>query len=71
MKIGNKNELNDSEIENKQKIFNIISKLPKDYFFLNNLKQFGINKEDNKNGLNNEIKNFLNINDIYIFTYSL
>ena len=71
LKIDSKKELNDTEIENKQKIFDIISKLPKDYFFSNNLEQFGINKEDNKNGLNNEINNFLNINEIYIFTYSL
>ena len=68
MKIDSKNGLNDVENENKQKIWNIISKLPKNYFFLNNLKQFGVNKDNNNN---NDLCSFININEIYILTYSL
>ena len=66
----NKNELNDAEIENKQKIWNIISKLPKNYFFINKLKQFGTIPED-KNKIKIAIKNIFNIDEIYIMTYSL
>ena len=68
LKIDSKNGLNDVENENKQKIWNIISKLPKNYFFLNNLKQFGVNKDNNNN---NDLCSFININEIYILTYSL
>ena len=70
LKDDNKNGLNEVEIENKQKIWNIISKLPKNYFFENNLKQFGMKKEENGK-IKNTIKEFFTINEIYIFTYSL
>ena len=69
LKIDIKNGLNVDEVENKQKIWNIISKLPKNYFFLNNLKQFGLNKDNNNT--NNDLGYFIDIKEIYILTYSL
>ena len=66
LKIDEKNGLNEVEIENKQKIWNIITKLPKNYYFVNNLEQFGKEKEDKE-----IIKEYFNIKEIYILTYSL
>ena len=67
LKIEAKKEENDIEIESKQKIWNILSKLPKNYFFKNNLIKFG-NKEkiDEK-----EILEIFDVKEIYLFTYSL
>ena len=69
LKIEAKNGLNETEVNSKQKIWNIISKLPKNYFFVNNLKQFGNLEEKEK--IKNKLKDFFNINEIYILTYSL
>ena len=55
------------EIENKQKIWNIITKLPKNYYFDKKLKKFG-NKEDNKE---NDLTIIFNEKEIYLLTYSL
>ena len=72
LKIDIKNGLNDVEIENKQKIWNIISKLPKNYFFINKLKQFGeLSENIDINQTKNEIQEIFNIKEIYIFTYAL
>ena len=56
------------EIENKQKFWNIISKLPKNYFFLNKLKQFG---ETDKENIKNEMTEIFNIKESYLLTYAL
>ena len=72
LKIDIKNGLNDVEIENKQKIWNIISKLPKNYFFINKLKQFGeLSENIGIDQTKNEIQEIFNIKEIYIFTYAL
>ena len=66
LKIDLKND-NELENENKQKIWNIISKLPKKFFFINKLKIYG-NKEPIKQ--NNLLEIFDN-KEIYLITYSL
>ena len=66
LKIDLKNE-NELENENKQKIWNIISKLPKNYFFTNKLKIFG-NKEPIKQ---NDLYEIFDNKEIYLITYSL
>ena len=71
LKIDGKNGLNDTEIHDKQRIWNIISKLPKNYFFLNNLKQFGTTNKDNNDNNKNKIEEFLDIKEIYIMNYSM
>ena len=68
LKIDNKNGINEVEIENKQKIWNIISKLPKNYFFVNKLKQFG---EANIENIKNEMTEIFNIKESYLLTYAL
>ena len=68
LKIDTKNGLNDVEIENKQKIWNIISKLPKKYFFVNKLKQFG---EPNQENIKSEMTEIFNIKESYLLTYTL
>ena len=65
LKIGSND--NDIEEENKQKIWSMISKLPKNYFFVNKIKKFG-NKEKRTEP---EIKEIFDIKEIYIMTYSL
>ena len=64
--IKNDNEKN-VEIENKQKIWNIISKLPKNNYFENKLKKFG-NKDNIKE---NDLEEILDKKEIYLLTYSL
>ena len=55
------------EDENKHKIWNFLSNLPKNFFFENKIKKFG-----NKEKVNdNEISEIFNINEIYLMTYSL
>ena len=53
--------------ENKQKIWNIISKLPTNYYFENTLKKYG-NKEIIQE---NELMELFDIKDKYLLTYSL
>ena len=67
LKIDLNNMDYNNEIINKQKIWNIISKLPKKYFFDNKMKKYG-----NKEKINDtELLDILDINQIYIITYSL
>ena len=61
------NDEKDIENENKEKIWNIISKLPKNYYFENKLKKYG-NKESSKE---KDLQEKFNINQIYLLTYSL
>ena len=68
LKLDNKNGLNDIDIESKQKIWNIISKLPKNYFFVNKLKQFG---EADKENIKNAMTEIFNIKEVYLLTYTL
>ena len=66
LKIDLKND-DELENENKQKIWNIISKLPKNYFFINKLKKFG-----NKEPINqNDLLEIFDNKEIYLITYSL
>ncbi len=53
--------------ENKQKIWNFISKLPTNYYFENQLKKYG-NKEIIQD---NDLKEIFDIKDEYLLTYSL
>ena len=62
----NDNDIN-VQIENKQKIWNIISKLPKYYYFTNKFKKFGKDEALKEN----ELIEILDINELYILTYSL
>ena len=48
-------------------MWNIISKLPKNYYFVNKLKKFG-NKD---NITESDLQEIFNIKDIYLLTYSL
>ena len=57
----------DIETENKQKIWNIVSELPKNYYFENKLKKYG-NKEEIKN---NDLLELFDNKEIYLLTYSL
>ena len=66
LKVDLKND-NDVENENKQKIWKIISKLPKNYYFTNKLKKYG-NKEPIKE---NDLLEIFDIKEIYLLTYSL
>ena len=61
------NDEKDIENENKEKIWNIVSKLPKNYYFENRLKKYG-NKEAIKE---NDLQEIFNIKQIYLLTYSL
>jgi ubiquitin C-terminal hydrolase len=67
------NNLNlDSTVDNtgaldKEKIWNIFKKLPKLFYFDNNLKKYGSNEKIEEQ----ELSKFFNINNIYIFTYYL
>ena len=65
LKVDLKND-NDVENESKQKIWNIISKLPKYYYFNNKLKIFG-----NKESLKPKDLELFDNNEIYLLTYSL
>ena len=60
---------NDSDIEdeNKQKIWNIVSKLPKYYYFKNKLNKYGDKEPINQSDL---LEIFSN-KEIYLLTYSL
>ena len=62
------NLFNDSPLNDKTKkqIWNIISKFKKDLYF-NNIKKYG----EKENLDENEIKKIFNINELYIFIYSL
>ena len=61
------NSDNDNNCDiNKQKIWNIIKKLPKYYYFENILKKFGNNEKIN----DNELLNLFNIKEMYLMTYS-
>ena len=65
---NNSNENNNDNFDsNRQKIWNIIIKLPKTYYFKNKLQKFG-NKEKIDD---NELLDIFNIKEIYIMTYSL
>jgi ubiquitin C-terminal hydrolase len=64
--IKNDNEKN-VEIENKQKIWNLISQLPKNYFFENKLKKFG----EKENIEENNLEEILDKKEIYLLAYSL
>ena len=55
------------EDENKHKIWNFLSNLPKNFFFENKIKKFGNKEKVNEN----EISEIFNINEIYLMTYSL
>ena len=57
----------DVENKNKQKIWNIISKLPKNYYFENRLKKYGNGEKIKENDLNE----ILDIKQKYLLTYSL
>ena len=62
-----KKENDNIEDENKHKIWNFLSNLPKNFFFEKKIKKFG-----NKEKVNdNEISEIFNINEIYLMTYSL
>ena len=65
LKVDLKND-NDIENENKQKIWNIISKLPKYYYFNNKLKIFG-----NKESIKQKDLEIFDNKEIYLLTYSL
>ena len=68
LKLGLKNDIdNDYEFENKQKIWNIISKLPKNYYFENKLKKYR-NREEIKT---NDLLEILDNKEIYLLTYTL
>ena len=68
LKLDLKND-NDNieEIQNKQKIWNIITKLPKNLYFINKQKKYG-NKDTLKE---NNLLVSLDIDQIYLMTYSL
>ena len=53
--------------ETKQIIWNIISKLPKNFYFENKVKKYGKDQPINEK----ELKEIFNIKEIYILTYSL
>ena len=57
----------DIEIENKQKVWNIVSELPKNYYFESKLKKYG-NKEEIKK---NDLLELFDNKEIYLLTYSL
>ena len=53
--------------ENKETIWNILSPLPKLFYFENNLKKFGMKEKIEEK----ELSEIFNIKNIYIFTYYL
>ena len=57
----------DIEIENKQKVWKIVSQLPKNYYFENKLKKYGNIQEIKKNDLLELFDN----KEIFLLTYSL
>ncbi len=61
------NKEEDAENKNKQKIWNIISKLPKNYYFENRLKKYGNREKTKENDLNEILDN----KQKYLLTYSL
>ena len=58
---------NNAELQEKEKIWNILVQLPDKNYFKNNLAKFG-NKETIEE---KELSKIFNINNIYIFTYCL
>ncbi len=63
-----------NEMINKQKLWNILSQLPKNYYFENKIKKFGkkFEKEkDIKDNTNEEFLEIFNIKQLYLLTYSL
>lgn len=67
LKVDLSNDKDNNEIEIKFIIWNIISKLPKNYYFVNKLKKFG----DKENITESDLMQIFNIKDIYLLTYSL
>ena len=67
LKMSVNDNKNNTENGDKQKIWNFISKLPKNYYFENKIKKLGEKEKVN----NNEIIKIFNINEIYLLTYSL
>jgi len=67
LKVDLSNDKDSDEMEIKLKIWNIISKLPKNYYFVNKLKKFG----DKENITEKDLLEIFNIKDIYLLTYSL
>ena len=67
LKVDVKNYKEDIETENKQKLWNIISELPKYYYFENKLKKYGIKENINQDDLLEIFDN----KEIYLLTYSL
>ena len=67
LKVDSPNDNDSSEMEIKLKIWNIISKLPKNYYFVNKLKKFG----DKDSITEKDLQEIFNIKDIYLLTYSL
>ena len=67
LKIDEKNSTNELEIEIKEKVWNLILKLPKNYFFEKNLIKFGDNLKNEKLKLDE----YINVKETYIMTYSL
>ena len=67
LKVDLSEDKDSDEMEIKLKIWNIISKLPKNYYFVNKLKKFG----DKDSITESDILKIFNIKDIYLLTYSL
>ena len=67
LKIDEKNNEKDIEIEIKQKVWNILSKLPKKYYFEKRLIKFGDSVKNDKL----KLEEYFNVKEIYIMTYSL
>ena len=67
LKIDLKNDNNEVEDENKQKIWNIVSKLPKNYYFQNKLNKYG----DKEPLTQSDLLEIFGNKEIYLLTYSL
>ena len=66
--------IDNNEIINKQKLWNILSKLPKNYYFNSKIKKFEKKSENTKEINDNtkeELLEIFNIKQIYLLTYSL
>jgi ubiquitin C-terminal hydrolase len=66
LKVDLKND-NDFENENKQKVWKIISKLPKNYYFINKLKKYGDKEPINES----DLFEIFDHKELYLLTYSL